>query len=169
MPKYEYACKSCGERLEVKQSFTDDALTDCPVCGGPLRKVFSSPGIVLRGPGFYRTDHRSPYRPDGVRPAEKDKDREPSESRLFPDSKSGESQSGDSKSGDSKSGDSKSGDSKSGDSKSAETKSSDRDSGSKGSDSKGSRDRESRGGSESSRSGESSGDTGGSKDAARTA
>ena len=49
MPKYEYACKSCGERIEVKQSFVDDALTDCPSCGGPLRKVFSSPGIVLKG------------------------------------------------------------------------------------------------------------------------
>ncbi|MDP1805008.1 MAG: zinc ribbon domain-containing protein, partial [Acidimicrobiales bacterium] len=29
MPKYEYACKSCGERLEVVQSFTDDPLTEC--------------------------------------------------------------------------------------------------------------------------------------------
>ncbi len=77
MPKYEYACKSCGEHIEVKQSFVDDPLTECPTCGGVLRKVFSSPGIVLRGPGFYRTDHRSPYRPDGTRPAERDKDREP--------------------------------------------------------------------------------------------
>ncbi len=81
MPKYEYACKSCGERLEVKQSFEDDALTECPACGGPLRKVFSSPGIVLKGPGFYRTDHRSPYRPDGTRPAEPSKDREPAETK----------------------------------------------------------------------------------------
>ena len=58
MPKYEYACKSWGERLEVRQSFTDAALTECPACGGPLRKVFSAPAITFKGSGFYRTDHR---------------------------------------------------------------------------------------------------------------
>jgi putative FmdB family regulatory protein len=58
MPKYEYACKSCGERLEVVQSFADAPLTECPACGGPLRKVFSAPGIAFKGSGFYRTDNR---------------------------------------------------------------------------------------------------------------
>jgi putative FmdB family regulatory protein len=64
MPKYEYACKSCGERLEVVQKFTDAALTECPACGGQLRKVFSAPAITFKGSGFYRTDHR------GSRPTE---------------------------------------------------------------------------------------------------
>ena len=59
MPKYEYACKSCGEHLEVVQSFKDDALTECPACGGRLRKVFGSIGIAFKGSGFYRTDNRS--------------------------------------------------------------------------------------------------------------
>ena len=58
MPKYEYACKSCGEHLEVMQSFTDDPLTECPACGGVLRKVFSVPAISFKGKGFYRTDNR---------------------------------------------------------------------------------------------------------------
>src|ERR671929_246334 len=40
MPTYEYLCKSCGQRLEVQQRFTDDPLSECPVCEGPLRKVF---------------------------------------------------------------------------------------------------------------------------------
>ena len=59
MPVYEYACKSCGEHLEVAQSFKDDPLTTCPACGGPLRKVFGSIGIAFKGSGFYRTDSRS--------------------------------------------------------------------------------------------------------------
>jgi putative FmdB family regulatory protein len=59
MPTYEYACKQCGEHLEVVQSFTDDALTTCPACGGALRKVFGSVGIVFKGSGFYKTDSRS--------------------------------------------------------------------------------------------------------------
>ena len=58
MPTYEYACKSCGEHLEVVQSFTDDPLTECPSCRGPLRKVFGAVGITFKGDGFYKTDSR---------------------------------------------------------------------------------------------------------------
>ena len=59
MPVYEYVCKSCGHHLEVSQSFKDAPLTTCPVCGGDLRKVFSSVGVILKGSGFYRTDSRT--------------------------------------------------------------------------------------------------------------
>lgn len=59
MPTYEYACKACGERLEVVQSFSDAPLTECPACGGDLRKVFSPVGIAFKGSGFYKTDSRS--------------------------------------------------------------------------------------------------------------
>jgi putative FmdB family regulatory protein len=59
MPTYEYACKSCGEHLEVVQSFRDEALTECHLCGGELRKVFSPVGISFKGSGFYRNDSRS--------------------------------------------------------------------------------------------------------------
>ncbi len=59
MPKYEYACKSCGEHIEVVQSFADDPLTECPACGGQLRKVFQPVGIAFKGSGFYKTDSRS--------------------------------------------------------------------------------------------------------------
>lgn len=59
MPTYEYACKACGEHLEVVQSFNDNALTQCPACGGDLRKVFGNIGIAFKGSGFYRTDSRS--------------------------------------------------------------------------------------------------------------
>ncbi len=59
MPKYQYQCKDCGEALEVQQSFTDDALTVCPNCGGDLRKVFNAVGVVFKGSGFYRNDSRS--------------------------------------------------------------------------------------------------------------
>jgi putative FmdB family regulatory protein len=58
MPTYEYACTECGRRLEKVQSFSDDPLTECPHCGGTLRKVFGSVGIVLKGSGFYKTDNR---------------------------------------------------------------------------------------------------------------
>ena len=58
MPTYEYECTECGERVEVFQRITDDPLTECPVCGGPLRKLFHPAGILFKGSGFYSTDNR---------------------------------------------------------------------------------------------------------------
>lgn len=61
MPTYQYVCTSaeCGERFELVQSFTDPAASECPVCGGKPRKVFSPVGVVFKGSGFYRTDSRA--------------------------------------------------------------------------------------------------------------
>ncbi|MEU6096381.1 FmdB family zinc ribbon protein [Streptomyces sp. NPDC047079] len=58
MPTYQYQCTECGEGLEAVQKFSDDALTECPNCGGRLKKVFSAVGIVFKGSGFYRNDSR---------------------------------------------------------------------------------------------------------------
>ena len=59
MPTYEYVCQSCGTHVEVYQRFSDEPLTECGVCGGPLRKVFHPAGILFKGSGFYVTDSRS--------------------------------------------------------------------------------------------------------------
>ena len=58
MPTYSYACTACGDRFDVVQAFTDDALTTCKQCAGQLRKRFNSVGIVFKGSGFYRNDSR---------------------------------------------------------------------------------------------------------------
>ena len=65
MPTYQYACTACGEQLEAVQSFTDPALTECPQCGGALRKVFSAVGVVFKGSGFYKTDSRAKTKSEG--------------------------------------------------------------------------------------------------------
>ena len=57
MPTYQYACTACDERLEVVQKFTDDSLTTCEVCGGPLKRLVSSPAVQFKGSGFYATDY----------------------------------------------------------------------------------------------------------------
>jgi len=62
MPTYEYECTACGQHVEVFQRFSEDPLTTCGVCGGPLRKVFHPAGIVFKGSGFYATDSRSSSR-----------------------------------------------------------------------------------------------------------
>src|SRR4051812_46861764 len=60
VPTYQYSCTECGHFFEQVQSFSDDALTECPECQGRLRKVFNAVGVVFKGSGFYRTDSRAP-------------------------------------------------------------------------------------------------------------
>lgn len=59
MPTYSYRCTECGTAFDIQQAFTDDALTECPTCGGRLRKLFNSVGVTFNGSGFYRTDSRA--------------------------------------------------------------------------------------------------------------
>ena len=59
MPTYEYRCRDCGHEFEIQQSMSDDPLTECPSCGGDLRKVFSPVGIAFKGSGFYKNDSGS--------------------------------------------------------------------------------------------------------------
>ena len=101
MPTYEYRCTNCDEHLEVVQSFSDDPLTECPKCGGPLRKVFSPVGIILKGSGFYKTDSRGSGKPGGSKTKEKES---VSSSSSSSDSSSSKSDSSSSKSDSSSSG-----------------------------------------------------------------
>ena len=59
MPTYAYACKACGHQFDAVQAFTDPTLTECPECGGALRKQYGTIGVTFNGSGFYRTDSRS--------------------------------------------------------------------------------------------------------------
>ena len=59
MPLYVYRCNENGHEFQVRQRMVDDPLTECPVCGGPVRRVVSSVGVVFKGSGFYVTDNRS--------------------------------------------------------------------------------------------------------------
>lgn len=59
MPTYSYRCTECGTAFDIQQAFTDDSLTECPNCGGRLRKLFNTVGVTFNGSGFYRTDSRT--------------------------------------------------------------------------------------------------------------
>jgi putative FmdB family regulatory protein len=90
MPTYEYRCDKCGEHHEVVQSFRDDPLTQCPACGGRLRKVFGSIGVVFKGSGFYKTDSRASSKADAKG---KDADGKAKEKKAPAESSSGASES----------------------------------------------------------------------------
>ena len=57
MPLYEYQCDNCAHRFEVIQKFSDAPIDVCPKCGGPVKKLLSSPAIQFKGTGWYITDY----------------------------------------------------------------------------------------------------------------
>lgn len=58
MPLYEYQCEACGGRFERIRKFSDPPLDEpCPACGGPIKKLISSPAIQFKGTGWYVTDY----------------------------------------------------------------------------------------------------------------
>jgi putative FmdB family regulatory protein len=59
VPTYSYRCTACENAFDVQQSFSEDSLTECPACGGSLRKLYAAVGVTFNGSGFYRTDSRA--------------------------------------------------------------------------------------------------------------
>jgi putative FmdB family regulatory protein len=108
MPIYEYKCKK-GHVFEVMQSFSDEALTKCEVCGAPVQRVYHPVSVHFKGSGFYNTDYGTKRR---AREAKENKESS---------SASSSSSDGGSKSSDSSSSNSDSSSSSSTDSKPAST------------------------------------------------
>lgn len=57
MPIYEYKCLKCNHEFEVMQKFSDAAVSQCPNCGGPVKKLISHCTFHLKGTGWYLTDY----------------------------------------------------------------------------------------------------------------
>ncbi|HEY6201565.1 MAG TPA: FmdB family zinc ribbon protein [Candidatus Limnocylindria bacterium] len=58
MPIYDYRCDHCGHVFSAVQSFSHEALEKCPNCGKKPRRLISTPAIVFKGSGWYKTDSR---------------------------------------------------------------------------------------------------------------
>lgn len=59
MPTYEYKCSECGLNFERFQNITDVPVTNCPECGGKVKRLLSGgAGILFKGSGFYETDYK---------------------------------------------------------------------------------------------------------------
>jgi putative FmdB family regulatory protein len=58
MPRYDYKCDDCSDVFETTHG-VEDAVEECPRCGGKVRRLFHPVGIIFKGSGFYKTDYRS--------------------------------------------------------------------------------------------------------------
>jgi len=59
MPTYQYVCSKCNTNFELKQSFNDESVADCPKCNGESRRLFVPVPIIFKGSGFYVTDSKT--------------------------------------------------------------------------------------------------------------
>jgi putative FmdB family regulatory protein len=86
MPLYEYQCDACAHRFEVIQKYSDAPIDVCPKCGGPVKKLLSSPAIQFKGSGFYITDYAR--KGDGAAAASSPASESKSETKTDPKSES---------------------------------------------------------------------------------
>ncbi len=59
MPTYEYKCNECDHTFDVFQSMNDEPIKTCEKCGGMVRKLFGTAGIIFKGSGFYVNDYKN--------------------------------------------------------------------------------------------------------------
>jgi putative FmdB family regulatory protein len=88
MPLYEYKCQKCASVFEVIQKISDSPLTECPECGGRLKKVLAAPAIQFKGSGFYITDYakkREPEKDATAKKKQKGDKKEEAKSQAGPD------------------------------------------------------------------------------------
>lgn len=92
MPLYEYLCRPNHHRFEVRQGINEPPVSECPECGGEVRRVIHPVGVVFKGSGFYVNDSRSSSSksktPSGQKTESKSESGGESKSDSKPDSKS---------------------------------------------------------------------------------
>ena len=57
LPRYDYECGSCHHLFELRQSFDDEPVAECPECKGDSRRKISVVPIVFKGSGWYVNDY----------------------------------------------------------------------------------------------------------------
>ncbi|MBN2099928.1 MAG: zinc ribbon domain-containing protein [Dehalococcoidia bacterium] len=89
MPIYEYKCKACDLKFEVRRGFSESSGANCPECQCQAQRIFSPVPIVFKGPGFYVTDNAreggngyNSSKGDGEKPAEKPSVSEPAKDKA---------------------------------------------------------------------------------------
>jgi predicted nucleic acid-binding Zn ribbon protein len=75
MPVYTYR-REDGSTFDIRQSFSDSALTLDPTTGQKVSRVVQNAGVIFKGSGFYVTDSKNKHSASGTESKAKDKDKE---------------------------------------------------------------------------------------------
>ena len=72
MPTFDFRCQNCNQVFEFSRPFGSKEVPVCPKCKSKkTEKLMSSPAIVFKGSGWYKTDSRPAPKKDAVKKAEK--------------------------------------------------------------------------------------------------
>ena len=88
MPTYEYRCKACDLKFEVKRGFSESPGAICPECQRQAQRIFSPVAIAFKGLGFYVTDSAAEAKNghdskrDGDKPPEEASEVKPAKNRT---------------------------------------------------------------------------------------
>ena len=64
MPTYDYLCEKCGKKYEKFQNMSAEVDTECPDCGGNVKRLIGAgAGVIFKGSGFYQTDYKKTAKP----------------------------------------------------------------------------------------------------------
>lgn len=75
MPFYTYR-REDGTTFDIRQSFSDSALTHDPVTGQRVSRVVHNAGVIFKGSGFYKNDRVNSGRPTSPAASQEPRDRE---------------------------------------------------------------------------------------------
>jgi putative FmdB family regulatory protein len=87
MPIYEYRCLKCSKDFEAMQKFSDAQISQCPNCGGKVKKKMSSTSFQLKGSGWYMTDYAKKGSKDSKSPSSETKESTPAPAPAASESK----------------------------------------------------------------------------------
>ncbi len=57
MPRYDYQCRECKHRFELRQGFDAETVADCPECGAVSERKISLVPVIFKGSGWYVNDY----------------------------------------------------------------------------------------------------------------
>jgi len=57
LPIYDYECKTCHHRFEIRQGFHDDSVAYCPLCSKLAERKISRVAVIFKGSGWYVNDY----------------------------------------------------------------------------------------------------------------
>ena len=92
MPAYDYLCEA-GHHYEKREPFGSPPQQPCEECGELARRQFSTPTVVFKGSGWYKTDSRGKSQPSEESSAASETKKEAASAKKDRDSKSSSSSS----------------------------------------------------------------------------
>lgn len=73
-PLYEYFCDKCKIMKEIRHRISENPEIICERCGSKMNRLISAPSFILKGEGWYSSEHPSKSMKEGMEVEKKAKE-----------------------------------------------------------------------------------------------